>query len=67
VIARYVAREHASLRAWTPPTQEQDQLDALLKTRAFCSRQRSSLNQVRVRQHKCRNDSKSLHRGTPPF
>jgi len=47
VIARYVAREHASLRAWTPPTQEQDQLDALLKTRAFCSRQRSSLNQVR--------------------
>lgn len=47
VLARYVAREHASLRAWTPPTQEQDQLDALLKTRAFCSRQRSSLNQVR--------------------
>lgn len=47
VIARYVAHEHAHLRAWTPPTQEQDQLDALLKTRAFCSRQRSSLNQVR--------------------
>lgn len=47
VIARYVAREYANLRTWTPPTQEQDQLDSLLKTRAFCSRQRSSLNQVR--------------------
>lgn len=47
VIARFVAREHASLRSWTPPTPDQDRMDSLLKTRAFCSRQRSSLNQVR--------------------
>ncbi len=47
VLARYVAHEHANLRAWEPPTEEQEQMDIYLNGRAFCSRLRSSVGQVR--------------------
>ena len=41
-----VAMEHASLRPWTPPTQQQEMIDAYLKGRAFCSRTRASAGLV---------------------
>jgi transposase len=46
VLARYVAREHESLRPWSPPTRQQELLDTLLKGRAFCSRTRASVQQL---------------------
>lgn len=46
VIARFVAFEHTSLRPWTPPTQQQELIDAYLKGRAFCSRTRASTGLV---------------------
>lgn len=46
VIARYMAQESHLLRAWTPPTPEQDRLDALLKVRKACGRMLGSIGQV---------------------
>lgn len=46
VIARYTAQESHLLRVWTPPTPEQERLDALLKVRKACGRMLGSLGQV---------------------
>lgn len=46
VIARYMAQESHLLRVWTPPTPEQERLDALLKARRACGRMLSSIGQV---------------------
>jgi len=46
VIARYMAQESHLLRSWTPPTPEQDRLDAVLKARKTCGRMLGSIGQV---------------------
>lgn len=46
VIARYTAQESHLLRVWTPPTPQQERLDALLKARRACGRMLGSLGQV---------------------
>ncbi len=46
LIAAYLAQHHAELKAWTPPTPQQDRLQSLLRCRAAVSAKRSSLQQV---------------------
>jgi transposase len=46
VLARYMAQESHLLRVWTPPTPEQERLDALLKVRKACGRMQGSIGQV---------------------
>lgn len=46
VIARYMALESHLLRAWVPPSPEQERLDALLKVRRTCGRMLGSIGQV---------------------
>lgn len=45
LIARFVAREHAKLHAWIPPTPEQRPLNRLLKRRAKLSSTKAALGQ----------------------
>lgn len=45
VIARFVAKEHAMLHPFVPPTREQRQLDRLLKRRTKLTRIRGALKQ----------------------
>ncbi|HVL75331.1 MAG TPA: IS110 family transposase [Noviherbaspirillum sp.] len=45
VIARFIEREHEHLRAWQPPTQQQQELDDLLRERAALQKTYAALKQ----------------------
>jgi transposase len=45
VIARFVQREHDQLRAWQPPSPQQQRLDDLLRQRALVRKQHTALKQ----------------------
>jgi transposase len=45
VIARFVQREHDQLRAWQPPSPQQQRLDDLLRQRALVQKQHTALKQ----------------------
>lgn len=46
MIARYLAREHAELRPWQPPTVLQQLIDDLVRRRALLVKQRTALRQA---------------------
>lgn len=60
IIARYLAREHAELHPYQPPTAEQRRIDQLLKRRAKLSAIRGMLRQSLKELDSCRAEVKAV-------
>jgi transposase len=60
LIARYLTREHAQLRPYQPPTEEQRRIEQLLKRRAKLTTIRAMLRQSLKRLNSCQPEIKAL-------